>query len=210
MTAPLPSPLSQFEGPITRSVAISAASPLPAAAGAYLWFFRRWPMCIPVDDCLQFHDARLLYVGISPDQRSKPQSRQNLRTRIRYHLKGNAEGSTLRRTLGVLLAEESGYPLRRVGSGRRITLTHLGEQWLDEWLDENALVFWRPQPEPWVLERQLLQAVSCPLNIQDNRHHPFNAVLREARSAALVTARIEPIAQEGNHKRSASKPLGGG
>jgi hypothetical protein len=23
-----------------------------------------------------------------------------------------------------------------------MTLTHLGEQWLDRWLDENAMLFW--------------------------------------------------------------------
>ena len=72
----------------------------------------------------------LLYIGIAPDKASKPNSRQSLLHRIRYHYQGNAEGSTLRRTLGVLLEEKSGFPLRRVGSGERITLTHAGERYL--------------------------------------------------------------------------------
>ena len=38
-------------------------------------------------------------------------------SRVRYHLQGNAEGSTPRRILGILLEEKSGFPLRRVGSG---------------------------------------------------------------------------------------------
>ncbi|WP_386143941.1 GIY-YIG nuclease family protein [Streptomyces yanii] len=42
-------------------------------------------------------------------------STQNLRTRVRYHYRGNAAGSTLRLTLGCLL----GLELRRVGSGKR-------------------------------------------------------------------------------------------
>ncbi|WP_430694624.1 GIY-YIG nuclease family protein, partial [Pectobacterium brasiliense] len=47
-------------------------------------------------------------------------------------------------TLGVLLSEESKSPLRRVGSGKRTTFTHSGEQWLDEWMAINAMVHWIP------------------------------------------------------------------
>ena len=39
--------------------------------------------------------------------------------RIRYHFRGNAEGSTLRLTLGCLLIKPLGIELRRVGSGKR-------------------------------------------------------------------------------------------
>ncbi len=143
----------------------------------------------------------MLYVGISPDSRSKPGSRQGLRSRVRQHLCGNAAGSTLRRTLGVLLAEQSDFPLRRVGSGKRITLTHLGEQWLDRWLDENALLFWRPVDKPWLLEDEIIANVSCPLNLKENEWHPFNRLLRDLRSAALASARAAPIAAEGNQAR---------
>ena len=53
---------------------------------------------------------------------------------------GNAEGSTLRRTLGCLLAEQLGIELRRVGSGRRFTFLR-GEQALSGWMAQNALRF---------------------------------------------------------------------
>lgn len=143
----------------------------------------------------------MLYVGISPDSRSKPGSRQGIRSRVRHHLCGNAEGSTLRRTLGVLLAEQSDFPLRRVGSGRRMTLTHLGEQWLDRWLDENALLFWRPVEQPWLLEEEIIANIPCPLNLRENERHPFNRSLRELRSAAIATARATPVAAEDNQAR---------
>ncbi|WP_368418925.1 GIY-YIG nuclease family protein, partial [Rhodovarius sp.] len=61
--------------------------------------------------CLSVNGHTLLYVGISPKNES---SSQNLRKRITYHYRGNAEGSTLRLTLGVLLAQQSDFPLRRV------------------------------------------------------------------------------------------------
>ena len=203
MKAELPIGLTGFSSPIGRAAALSRDCPIAAVSGVYLWFFRNWPFQVPTDDCVQYEGAKLLYVGISPDQRSKPGSRQTLRTRVRYHLRGNAEGSTLRRTLGVLLAGESDFPLRRVGSGHRMTLTHLGEQWLDNWLDENALISWRPDPAPWLVEHQLLQLFSCPLNLQGNQHHPFCASLRELRAAALAEARIAAVANEGNQRRRA-------
>jgi hypothetical protein len=74
----------------------------------------------------------MLYVGISPKaspKNGKPPSRQTLRSRVRYHYCGNAEGSTLRLTLGCLLAEKLCMDLRRVGSGKRRTFFH-GERLL--------------------------------------------------------------------------------
>jgi hypothetical protein len=83
-------------------------SPVPTVACAYGWYFRRPPGPTPWDDCIAFGDSRLSYVGISPTREG---SRQNLRKRLRTHLKGNASGSTLRLTLGVLLAQELGLKL---------------------------------------------------------------------------------------------------
>jgi hypothetical protein len=48
----------------------------------------------------------LQYVGIAPRHMRPRVSRQSLRTRIRYHFRGNAAGSTLRLTLGCLLGLE--------------------------------------------------------------------------------------------------------
>jgi hypothetical protein len=143
----------------------------------------------------------LLYVGISPDKIGKPNSRQNLRRRITTHFQGNAEGSTLRRSLGVLLAGESGYPLRRVGSGKRMTFTHSGEQWLDDWMTENAFVCWLEHQSPWEFEDELISSLSLPLNIKGNRDHPFARVLTEARIQAIKDARQWPIAVENNRRR---------
>jgi hypothetical protein len=101
----------------------------------------------------------------------------------------------------VLLEQRSGFPLRRVGSGGRITLTHAGERYLDEWMDRNAFVAWMTCPEPWVLERALLTEFSCPLNLKDNPHHPFAPVLKQMRLQALRRARELPIVDEDNQHR---------
>ena len=98
-------------------------------------------------------------------QQLNQSNRANLKTRIKTHYSGNAEGSTLRRTLGILLATESNFPLRRVGSGTRTTFTHPGEQWLDQWMEKNAKVYWIANEEPCFLEETLISSISLPLNI---------------------------------------------
>ena len=185
----------------SREDILSTRSILPAASGMYGWFFKEIPGGINIEDCATQGDLTLLYVGISPDRVGKPNSKQTLRKRVTTHFNGNAEGSTLRRSLGVLLIDASGYPLRRVGSGRRITLTHLGEQWLDTWMDANAYVCWLEHPTPWDFEEVLLSQLSLPLNIKGNNHHPFSSVLSNSRRQALKLAREEPIALEINQTR---------
>jgi len=112
----------------SRSAVLSNTSPVPTERGLYAWFFKEIPGITPTDGCITKDNFILLYVGISPKNDT---SKGNLRKRITYHYKGNAEGSTLRQTLGVLLTDKSDYPLRRVGSGKRMTFTHIGERWLD-------------------------------------------------------------------------------
>ena len=53
---------------------------------------------------------------ISADARAAP-SRQTLRSRLRDHVAGNAFSSTLRLTLGCLLADRLGITLQQVGGG---------------------------------------------------------------------------------------------
>ena len=77
------------------------------------------PAGVPAGACVVRDGWTLLYVGISPKaspSNGAPASRQTIQSRIRYHYRGNAEGSTLRLTLGVLLAADLGIELRRVGS----------------------------------------------------------------------------------------------
>lgn len=184
----------------SRDEVMSLPTLVPAVSGIYFWWFKSLPPIVPLDDCITLNDHTLLYVGISPDKKGKPNSRANLKTRIKTHYCGNAEGSTLRRTLGVLLSSESNFPLRRVGSGNRTTFTHPGEQWLDIWMAENAKVHWVPHDEPWVLEESLMSSYSLPLNIQGNSN-AFKTLLSAMRSKAMAEAKIMPIANEAGLSR---------
>jgi len=167
-------------------------SPIPRVAGVYGWYFDSVPRGVPTDGCHMADGRPLLYVGISP--KAPPLaggqgSRQTIRSRIRYHYRGNAYGSTLRLTLGSLLADELGLALRRVGSGSRMTFGHDGERILSEWMAENARVVWAVVASPWLLEEQLIQRLVLPLNLDQNRHSPFRIALSAARARQREGAR---------------------
>ena len=172
--------------------------PIPNTRGLYAWFFKIIPPSVPVDNCIVKDNLTLLYTGISPKDEN---SKENMRKRIKTHYLGNAEGSTLRLTLGVLLEKKSNFQLRRLGSGKRMTFTHLGEQWLDEWMSDNAFVCWVENNKPWEIEKEIFNTVSLPLNIQDNDHHQFSKTLSKMRTKSKQNARETPIAREDNLQR---------
>jgi hypothetical protein len=166
---------------------------IPQESGIYAWYFHDIPSIVPLERCITKKSMNLLYIGISPDKKSKPNSKQNIRIRIKNHYQGNAAGSTLRRSLGVLLTEKSNFPLRKVGSGKKMTFTNLGEQWLDKWMEKNAFVCWITHPAPWELEEELLGKLSLPLNIKGNRDHPFATELNRLRKDSMKKARELPV-----------------
>lgn len=183
----------------TRATVLAASCPVPEAPGVYGWWFRRLPAALDdADACLTRNNLTLLYTGISPRRpptNGRPPSTQTLRHRIRYHYRGNAEGSTLRKALGLLLADELGIQLRRVGSDERMTFGQ-GERTLSEWMAENALVAWVVHPEPWVLEARFIADLDVPLNLEGNSHNRFHRELTGRRAQAVAAARSLPILQE--------------
>jgi len=123
---------------------------VPARPGLYGWYFKQLPHPVDTSRYVTRDGLALLYVGIAPKappRNGRAPSRQTLRSRIRYHYRGNAAGSTLRLTLGCLLAERLGLQLRRVGSGKRLTFAD-GEQRLSDWMADNALVTWVQTDQP--------------------------------------------------------------
>lgn len=179
----------------TRDEVMTRPTPVPALGGVYGWWFRSLPAPIDTSKCLTRDGLTLLYVGISPTAppaNGRLASSQNLRIRIQTHFAGNAEGSTLRRTLGCLLATDLGIQLRRVGSGTRFTFLG-GEQRLSAWMARNALVSWIPCERPWEVEAQLIATLDLPLNLEGNRRHAFHPALSRIRSDAIAEAKSMPV-----------------
>ncbi|MCY3626418.1 MAG: hypothetical protein OXG88_02120 [Gammaproteobacteria bacterium] len=174
----------------SRSKILLKPSLVPAKRGIYAWYFKEFPAIIPREGCIVKNNLTLLYIGITP---SNNNSTRNLRKRIiNSHFRGNAKGSTLRLSLGVLLKDESNYPLRRVGNGERMTFTKPGEEWLNNWMEENAFVCWMQHPEPWEIEERVIMCISPPLNIKGN-NNSFSTTLSDLRRDAKRIARETPI-----------------
>lgn len=152
----------------------------PPESGVYAWYFDRAPSDeVPLADCHVVDGQTLLYVGISP---ASSKSKQNLRKRLRQHYRGNACGSTLRKTLGCLLQEELRLECRRVTTAPA-RFTSEGEARLSQWMADHARVVWMTSLEPWIVEERLIQGVSLPLNLKGNDTHPFYPRLAAMRRA---------------------------
>ncbi|MGW4803314.1 GIY-YIG nuclease family protein [Kitasatospora sp. NPDC004272] len=176
-------PLTDPDRLWTAAEVLAAPCPVPAEPGVYGWHFTAAPHpALPV--------GRLLYTGIAP-RRMPPgrPSRQSLRTRIRYHYRGNAAGSTLRYSLGCLL----GLELRRVSERGRTTFGRAGEAELSAWMAEHARVCWTVRPEPWDLESRLIATLDLPLNLAGNEGGGFHGDLTGLRRAARVRAHALPV-----------------
>lgn len=178
-----------------RSDVLARPSPVPRKSGVYGWYFDEEPPGVPTDGCHSTDAGWLLYVGIAPREpaaNGAQPSRQTLWNRLRNHYRGNASSSTLRLTLGCLLAERLDLGLRRVGNTARLTFV-AGEHVLSDWMADRARVVWMEHEEPWRLELELISSLVLPLNLKDNSHGSFRPALRAARSAQREKARNLPV-----------------
>ncbi|WP_033316847.1 GIY-YIG nuclease family protein [Pontibacter roseus] len=179
----------------SRQEVLQSPCPIPKAPGIYAWYFKEVPPGVPTEGCHCYNEYTLLYIGISPKappvNGGKPSS-QTIRSRLRYHYNGNAEGSTLRLTLGCLLSDNLNIQLRRVGSGKRLTFGR-GEEALSDWMNQNAFITWSEYPTPWEPEEELIKSLYLPLNLDQNQHHPFYRGLKEIRRQAKAEAKSLPI-----------------
>jgi hypothetical protein len=179
-------------GRFTRDEVFTDPCPVPSKPGIHGWWFRDVPGTIDTSRCEKRDGLTLLYIGIAPTPppaNGKRPVSQDLRKRVRYHFGGvagaSAEGSTLRKSLGVLLPADLGIELRRVGSGQRRTFAG-GEAVLTQWMAENALVSWLVRPDPWLFEEELIANLDLPLNIQGNTGNAFYLELKRLRREALA------------------------
>jgi len=180
--------------------------PVPTSPGAYAFYFNKPPPGIDTSGCHRFDHHALLYVGIAPKlppTNGRAPYKSNLRQRLRTHYYGNAEGSTLRRTLGCLLSEQLAIKLRRVGSGGRYTFTNPGEQQLDDWMWQHAFVTWVETSAPWELESQLLSSdLRLPLNVDGNPWREAVAIVRAVRLKARQLAdELDIVADNGGPRK---------
>lgn len=153
---------------------------VPSEKGIYAWLFTHGRLPVPDAPYAHANGFDLLYVGIAPKKPSSKgkESASRLRSRIRSHCKGDASRSTLRLTLGVLLAEELNLSLG-IHKGR-LNWGADGEVRLTGWINAYARMTWVEIETPWVVEDELLLHATVALNI-DGRTDAFSHELRRCR-----------------------------
>lgn len=52
---------------------------------------------------------------------------------------------------------------------------------------------WIVDPEPWVIEHELIAALDLPLNLDGNARNKFYPILKEIRRAAVARANSLPV-----------------
>jgi hypothetical protein len=180
----------------SRNEVLARPSPVPKAPGVYAWYLRELPPGVPDADCVQCNSLTLLYIGIAPRPPAKNGiiSRTTLQSRLRQHYASNASGSTLRRTLGCLLADRLGIELRRAGNGERMTFG-AREHKLSDWMGENAFVAWIEHPAPWEIEPALIRELRPPLNLAD--------VVRESKRSNVAQENVMPFKSQAQRRKFA-------
>ena len=162
----------------------------PKEKGIYGWLFTPGSLPVPDAPYAKTDGLELMYVGIAPRKpnRAGKESSSQLRVRLSAHARRDASRSTLRLTLGLLLAEELCLSLGTYGG--RLNWGPEGEARLTRWMNTNARVAWVENQTPWVAEDELLTYAPLALNIDgrtDAFSHELNGRRTKARSAARNT-----------------------
>lgn len=166
--------------PLPSHLLVSDPARIPRSGGFYGVFFDSGQLLLERAGYQEF-DTRwpfskegydLLYVGATLT---------DLRHRALQHLVGNSRASTLRMTVGALLARD--LALDPVGDGSRTYFDFGdGEQRLSDWLVTHTRLAVHECDDAFGHEKHLLRTVPIPLNITERKKHPFSRYLMTLRS----------------------------
>ena len=163
---------------------------LPNSPGLYFWYFQNIDEIFSEEQTekLYFDSVKkingyfLLYIGIAVGQ--------SIKQRITDKHLNSAHVSTLRHSIGVLLANKARLkPSLTAEAGKFALDKDWGvEKRITEYIKENAKISWIIDENPNRLETLFLnnyKRYSFPLNINKNRNHPFCEILMNLRKKYL-------------------------
>lgn len=173
----------------------------PQCPGVYAWYFRKNLLknLLPKISSIDYTEYvkgwvfkkrwKLLYIGKGI----------NLKRRIfDYHFCGDADVSSLRMSLGCLLARELKICLwkrPRPNEGEYgYTFGDEGEEKLSKWMAKNAWVAWIESPNHEKLEKDAIIAYSPLLNTEGNPHplRPLKVLKSSLKACALLRGSKPP------------------
>jgi hypothetical protein len=158
---------------------------VPADSGFYAWWAALEALPgVPVTS----HPSEpygLLYVGIAPRDAT---SGATLRSRLsRQHIGGNVASSTFRFGLAALLWRRQRWTPRRSASGK-YSLDARDNEALGQWQRDHLRLRWAVAETPWLLESDVVQLLSPPMNREHNKDHGFYSKMGDAREAFRAAA----------------------
>ena|SRR5258706_5185815 len=163
-----------------------ARTQLRKREGIYAWWMVGTPLsCAPATRHPSERGLGLVYVGIAP---SGLGGKSTLRSRVLgNHLNGNIAASTLRLSLAsLLIADLSLVPVKK---RTKVVLSPEHNALLSEWQQKHLRLTWHETANPWDIEAEVVAALQPPLNLDDNKEHPFYETLSAARRALRSAAR---------------------
>mgnify|MGYP003885950985 CR=1 FL=1 len=101
----------------------------------------------------------MIYTGIAGKSLRKRDYKQ--------HFKGNAGGSTLRKSLGVLFGYKQ-IPRDKAPYSRKTKFGNTNEQELSDWMCDNLIMFFLPTSSFSSIEIKLINHFNPPLNLKGN------------------------------------------
>jgi hypothetical protein len=165
---------------------VDDAANAPNEAGFYVWWAIGGALAGVPATRHPDEPFDLLYIGIAPRRAG---SRARVRSRLlRQHIGGNIAASTFRFGLAALLWEREGWTPSLSPSGR-FCIGREDERALSAWQRENLRLRWCAVPEPWHIERRVVQLLRPPMNREHNDEHPFFDEMGSARGRLRAHAR---------------------
>jgi len=171
----------------------------PRNCGIYGWYFCPSPPNIYDNNCPRYTEGwifknhwKLLYIGIS----------NNLKRRIfDYHFEGSADVSSLRESLGCLLANE--LKIYLWVDDHSYTFGKKGEDKLSKWMAKHARVAWIEHNDYEEIEKRAIIRYKPPLNTDENPNK--HKALQKLKIALKLCAKLRGEAPPKKAVRKAYK-----
>ena len=148
---------------------------LPQDAGYYIICFKKnstIPSKLKNAIFTQCRNLRVLYVGIT-------NAKKGIKGRdYRKHFNGNAGGSTLRKSIGVLF-EYKLIARDKNTSNNKKKFSKDDELELSDWMKNNLCFFYRVLQSPDIIEQKLINLFNPPLNLNKTKHIIENKEIRQ-------------------------------
>lgn len=176
--------------PVTKAAAINHLN-IPSK-GIYLWFANSCQLkdlqISPNDKLLSIHESQetlfLIYIGIAPENED---SNHTLKQRVtQNHIIGNIGASTFRYSLASLLKLQ----FFRKSKGKTNSYFIKDEETLSDFIKKLNIIFCAHN-SPWEIEREMINKIEPPINIEHNKLGWFCKKIKAARKVSRENSKLE-------------------